>query len=101
MKRKSARLVITPTSFDCNAIAGFALAVTVFCQRRSCVIPSAEQTCQVTASFGRGALILVAIATHSGHSEKLSQRLAVAPGHGSHVVTAAQIGSEVLRGAWC
>lgn len=96
-----AGLVIVRTSFDCNAVARFALAVNVFSQRSSCIEPSTEQTCQVTASLGGSALILVAISTHSGHSETLPQYLAIAPGCGGHVVAAAQIGSEVLRNAWC
>lgn len=95
------QLVIARTSFDCNAVAGFALAVTVFCQRSSCVIPSTEQTGQLTPNFTGSALILVAISTDSSHSEKLSQHWAIVPGCGRHIVTAAQIGSEVLRNAWC
>lgn len=98
---KTVGLVIARTSFDCNAVARFAPAFTVFCQRSSCVISPTEQTYQVTPSFGRSALILVAISSDSGHSEKLSQFLAIAPGCGGHIVTAAQIGSEVLRNARC
>lgn len=60
------------TCFDCDAVAGFALAVTVLCQRGGRVMPSTEQTCQVTADFPRNALVLVAIRTDSGHREKLS-----------------------------
>lgn len=98
---KTVELLIARTTFDCNAVARFAPAVTVLCQRSSCVIPPTEQTCQLTPGFGRSALILVAISTDSGHSEKLSKYLAIAPGCGGHVVTAAQIGSEVLRNARC
>lgn len=94
-------LVTAHTSFDCDAVAGFALAVTVLCQCSSCVMPSTEQTCQVTPNFPSSALILVAIRADSGHCEKLSQYLAIAPGCGGHIVTAAQISREVLRNARC
>lgn len=67
---KTLGLEMTCTSFDGNAVARFAPAVTVFCQRSGCVIPSTKQTCQVTPSFDRSALILVAISTDSGHPEK-------------------------------
>lgn len=94
-------LVTAHTCLDCDAVAGFALAVTVLCQRGGRVMPSTEQTCQVTPDFPRNALVLVAIRTDSGHCEKLSQYLAIVPGCGGHIVTAAQIGREVLRNARC
>lgn len=76
---KTVGLVTAHTCFDCDAVAGFALAFTVFCQRGSRVIPPTEQTSQVAPNFPRNALIRVAIGTDSSHCEQLSQYLAIAP----------------------
>lgn len=77
------------TSFDCNTVTRFALAVTVLGQHSSCIMLSAAQTCQIAPILTGDTFILVAISGHSCHCEKLSQSFVKVPPHGGHIVATA------------
>lgn len=87
------------TSLDRHTVAAFALAGCVRCRHGSCVILSTVQTCHITLVCVGAALVLVAVCTHGPHCVILSSP-ALLPGHGGHVVAAAQTRVELLRNAW-